>query len=410
MQTVVMDHDIDVAALSAQGDLLFAEVNALRTADPIYRSKKSQCWVVTGHAELAEGFSGSLPLSNHTFPDGLFRVLPEAELRARIPNSITYISPWLNNNDGPAHMRQRRLLLKALSRKLVEDLRPSVQARVKQLLDKAAERGTLEFNEEIARLLPGSVILSLFGMSQEHVTRLKGWADSVATALASFFPELHWLDALEDAVTDMITMFRVEIEKRRAEPSNDLIGALVSASESGDQLSNEEVLGLLILIIIAGHDTTSNSMTLGIRALARHPDAWAQWREQPERGVDFSIELMRYIAMSAALPRIVAADFEWHGRSLKKGELVMMMIAGGNRDPLVFEHPEALDFSRRNDAAMTFAPGMHHCVGHLLAKLQMSEFFGALTSRFAGVEIMQEPEFMPALVFRGVKGLNVRFY
>jgi cytochrome P450 len=166
----------------------------------------------------------------------------------------------------------------------------------------------------------------------------------------------------------------------------------------------------LQLIIVAGHDTTVNSITLGARTIASQPALWAEWREHPERGVDYAIELMRYVAMSTALPRIAAQDFNWRGRAIRKNDLVMVMIAGGNRDPKVYAQPDELDVKRANDLALTFGPGLHHCIGHLLAKMQVSEFFNALTQRFDRLEILQPPEFQPNLVFRGVKALKVRLH
>jgi cytochrome P450 len=119
---------------------------------------------------------------------------------------------------------------------------------------------------------------------------------------------------------------------------------------------------------------------------------------------------MRYISMSSAQPRMVAKDFDWRGHMLKENDIVMMMIAGGNRDPRVFTNPETLDLNRATDKALTFGPGMHHCIGHMLAKLQMGEFFTAVTQRFERVEVMDEPEWVPNIIFRAVNGLNVRFY
>jgi cytochrome P450 len=118
---------------------------------------------------------------------------------------------------------------------------------------------------------------------------------------------------------------------------------------------------------------------------------------------------MRYVAMATALPRIVARDFVWRDRQLRQHQLVMLMMAGGNRDPRVFTEPEKLMLSRSNEDSLTFGPGLHHCIGHLLAKMQMSEFFSALTQRFDGVEVTEEPQFLHNLVFRGVRGLKVRF-
>lgn len=208
----------------------------------------------------------------------------------------------------------------------------------------------------------------------------------------------------------MLQVFRAEIADRKVHPKADLITQLLNVAEGDARLTMDQILATLILVIIAGHDTTNNSLTLGIRALATQPQAWNYWREHPEKGVDCAVELMRYMAMSAALPRIIAKDFEWHGRQLKQGQLVMLMVAGGNRDPKVYAHPEALDFDRLNDQAMTFGPGLHHCIGHLLAKLQLSEFFGALVQRFERVEILETPQFTPALVFRSVTALRLRFF
>jgi cytochrome P450 len=144
--------------------------------------------------------------------------------------------------------------------------------------------------------------------------------------------------------------------------------------------------------------------------MAANPAAWEYWREHPEGAVDSSIELMRFIAMSTTLPRIAASDFDWHGRPIRKGDLVMLMVAGGNRDPRVYSQPDVIDLTRSNDSALTFGPGLHHCIGHLLAKLQLSEFFTALVQRFERVEVLEPPTFTPALVFRSLTALNLRFY
>lgn len=400
--------DFDLAALGALGDPLLGRLSTLREHDPLYWSERSKCWIVTGHAEVTEGFSGALPLLNGKMEALLARVLPPEELQRRCPNSLRYMPRILPNLDGPEHARIRKLFVKAFSRKIVEDLRPYVRERIGVILDRAAAR-EIEFNEGVARQLPGAVILRLMGVSESYLERLKAWTDGVTRALTSFDPQPEWLDGLEKVVSEMFEVFGGEIESRRKQPRADLITALVEAVDEGDRLTFDEMIGALILTIIAGHDTTSNSMTLGVRALARKPDAWAELRAHPERNVDQTIELMRFMAMSTAQPRLAAQDFEWRGRRIRKHDLVMLMIAGGNRDPRVFPHPDQLDFSRQNDLSLTFAPGLHHCIGHLLAKLQLSEFFSALAQRFDGVELLEEPRFVPNLVFRGVYGMKVRF-
>jgi pimeloyl-[acyl-carrier protein] synthase len=359
---------------------------------------------------VTEGFSGTLPLSSTHIPKSLYRSMPPGELNARLPTAMRYMPRIVTNLDGAEHAHLRKLLVKAFNRKLVEGLRPYVRERAAMLLQTAAARREMEFNEGIARMLPGAVILRLLGMSPEYLARLKGWADGVTIALTSFNPKPEWLDGLEVVVRDMIQVFTAEIEQRRTAPQPDFITQLLNTVEDDARLTMDEMLATLILIIIAGHDTTSNSLTLGIRAMSRNPAAWQYWREHPEKGVDCAIELMRYIAMSTTLPRIAAADFDWRGRPIKQGDLVMLMVAGGNRDPRVYAEPENLDFTRRNDTALTFGPGLHHCIGHLLAKLQLSEFFQELVQRFDSVEIIEEPQFTQALVFRSVTALKLRFH
>jgi pimeloyl-[acyl-carrier protein] synthase len=410
MQTSTQPLDIDVATLGPSGDALFAELNRLREYDPLYWSATSHCWIVTGHAEVMEGFSGTLPLSSSSIPSRLRPGMPLDEMAARWPNTVLYMPHIVTNKDGADHARLRKLFVKAFSRKVVEDLRPFVRERVNQLLDKAASGEPVEFNEHIARMLPGSVILNLLGMSQDYLSRLEFWDDGVSKGMMSFNPPLEVLDQLEVVVSDMMRVFTAEIEDRRRHPRGDLISLMLNATEDGDRMTMEEMLGGLVLVVVAGHDSTANSITLGVRAMAKHPEAWAYWRAHPDKSVDSAIELMRYVAMSASQARLVAEDFEWHGRKLHRGDIVMLLIAGANRDPRVYREPETLDLTRRNDSVMIFGPGLHHCIGHLLAKLEVSEFFNALVARFDGADVLEEPVFTTALAFRGVDALHMRFH
>lgn len=410
MEQMVAAHDINLAAATPTGDGLLAEVNRLREFDPLYWSESSHCWLVSGHAEVTEGFSGTLPLSSSSIPERLRPGMPLADMRERWPNTVNYMPHIVTNADGTDHTRLRKLFVRAFNRKLVESMRPFVRDRVASLLDDAGQHGEVEFNEGVARMLPGSTILRLLGMSQDYLERLEYWDDGVSTAMMSFNPKMEWLDQLEVVVTDMVSVFRAEIEGRKTNPGEDLITQLLNAVEDGDTLTMEEMLGGLILVIVAGHDSTANSITLGVRAMAKNPDAWAHWHAHPENSADYGIELMRYVAMSASQARIVASDFEWHGRQLHRGDIVMLLIAGANRDPLVYNNPESLDLSRSNDRTMTFAPGLHHCIGHLLAKMQVGELFKGLVERFERVELIDEPVFTPALAFRGVAELRVRLH
>jgi cytochrome P450 len=409
MQQNTQSHDISLAALTLAGDALLPELNRLREQDPIHWSATSGVWIVTGHAEIIDGLACKVPLSNASLPDRLIPGMTVAEMQARWPTIVRYQPRSVTNADGADHTRLRKLFLKAFNRKLVEGLRPFVKQRVATLLDLAASKREVEFNGEIARRIPGSVVLSLLGMSQEYLDRLEEWDSIAAASLMSSHPTVEWLDKLEASQIEINAVFMREIDQRRVSPGNDLITELLQATEGGDKLSMEEMLQALYLIIIAGHDSTSNSISLGMRAMAKHPEIWDDWRAHPERSVDYAMELMRYVAMISAQPRIVAQDFEWQGKHLKKGDVAFLMIAGGNRDPKIFKDPEQLQLGRSSDESLVFGPGLHHCIGHLLAKMQVSEFFNAMVERFDRAELLEEPTFTSALVFRGVSSLRLRF-
>ncbi len=402
--------DINLATVAPTGDMLLPKLNAIRDVDPIFWSDLSRCWIVTGHEAVTEGFSGTLPLLNGKMESLLQRVLPGDELRRRIPNTLRVMPCILPNLDGEKHARLRKLFVKAFSRKLVEDVRPYVRQRISQVLDRAAAERDVEFNEGVARQIPGAVILKILGMPESYIERLKWWTDGTTQALVSFDPAPALLDTLEAVIKDMIETFEPLIEERRARPTSDFLSALVHASEAGVSLGFDELIASLNLLVVAGHDTTSNSMTLGVRALAQYPSAWEYIRNNPNRSVDAAIELMRFVAMSAVQPRMVDRDFEWRGHHLKQHDIVMLFIAGGNRDAAAYKNPEELDLTRANDRALTFGPGVHHCIGHMLAKLQMGEFLAAVTQRFDSIEVLEEPTWVPNLIFRSVAGLKARFH
>lgn len=409
MNTAVPTFDVDLSQAGPLGNAILEQFNRVREQRGVHWSEASQCWLVTRHAELIRALSGELPLSCRRLVQVTLAAVPATERARRYPNIMRYMPNWIIDVDPPDHTRLRRLLVTAFSRKVVESIRPFVRERVGVLLDKLAAHPCIEFNEGIARQLPGSVILKLLGLPQENLQRLRGWSNAFMEAVAVPGVSARALQAYEDALVDMNQVLAVEIEKRRHAPQDDLLSALVRANEAGDALSLDEMLGALHVLVVAGHDTTANSMTMGLATLIDHPDSWDYMYRHPGRTQDSVAELMRHMAMATAQPRFASEDFEWDGQSIKKGQLVFLVLAAGNRDPRVFDNPEKLDLQRRNDQSLSFAPGMHHCIGHLLAKMQLAIFFEELVRRFEGAELLDARwEFMPQIAFRGLYQLNVR--
>ncbi|MFA5630648.1 MAG: cytochrome P450 [Porticoccaceae bacterium] len=404
--------DIDLMdGARSRGLGIIDDFNSIREADPVFWSEKSQCWVVSRFEDVQDGFQCRKPLLNGQRSEFFLRSIPLEERAAKVPVLSKFVNDWIVNLDGPSHARLRKLMMQAFTKKIVEQFRPYARERVNFLLDRAIATPEIEFNEQIARPLPGYVIFKVLGLPEEYFPDLRNWANDTVEGTTVAMPPVESLIKADRAMASMNEVVLRELEKRKNNPSEDLLTTLMQAQEGGDKLSMDELFGAMHILIVAGHDTTSNTMTLGTEALARHPEAWQYLYENPDKAADCVNELMRYIAMSTGQTRLVGEDFEWHGKQLKKGQLVFLSIAGANRDPRAFQNPEKLDFQRDTAESQVFAPGIHHCIGHLLAKMQLVEFFSSMVQRFERLEVLDSPlQFMPTTVFRGMYRMNVRFH
>jgi pimeloyl-[acyl-carrier protein] synthase len=399
--------DVNFADAAILGDTLLERLDAIRESNPIYWSETNKCWVVTGHREVVEGFRGDLPLSNVRL-HYCWHFVPEEQRQKLFPYFMESLPHWLIDMDPPDQPRLRRLMMKAFSRKVTEDLRPVTRQTIKEALDDASQTEIVEFVGTVARKIPSRMILRLLGLSDDLLGPMRRWTDTINATLGGFAPSIDLLVQAEQTMLEMRRYFLPEIEKRRREPTEDFISALVTARDEGDQLSEEELLGILYLTLLAGNDSTGSTITLGTLALARHPDFCNHIRKHPDNILNAVMELQRYVGMSGTQQRMVSKDFAWHGQTLKAGQYVLLMIAGANRDPHVFPNPLKLDPTRPQDANMTFAPGLHFCIGHLLAKMQLVEFFPELLRRF-DVELVDEKlDFHPSIAFRGLNSLHLR--
>ncbi|MCY4426817.1 MAG: cytochrome P450 [Halieaceae bacterium] len=403
---------IELSRVEELGDRIIDQISNLREVAPIYWSDDEQAWIITGHAEVAKAFSGELPLSaaRHQM---LHMMLPDEEERNQlIPNILRYFPQFLIMQDGEQHARIRRLLVKSFSKKTVEAYRPAAREVIHQVLDGIHGKSEVEFVEELGRQITARNIMRMIGLEDEefYLPKLRHWA-AMGVALSTPGVSKELLKESDDAFAEMAAAFLPEIEKRRANPTDDFVSMMVHAGEGDDKLSNDELIGELILILLAGHDTTLNTMALSVRALSEHPDALDAMRNNPDNLLNALLELMRYIAMSTQQARIVAEDFEWNGHQLKAGQLVHIMTAGANRDPKVFDNPEKLDLNRDQAQNMTFGPGTHHCIGHLFAKLQLTEFFPEFLNRYERFGVVEdELQFGGGLTFRGPSKMHVRLF
>jgi cytochrome P450 len=410
MQAVADNVDINFAETGQLGNAILDKIRAMREVDPIYRSEvNGGIWVVTGYNEVVEGFAGKKPLSAYRLPGAVLGQIPESEWAEKVPYLIETVPHWLINMDRPRQWRLRNLAMKAFGQGIAESMRPHVRQFIREAFDSVEGQDSIEFVDNIGRRVPARTILKLLGLSEDLYSSLHGWSIALNECLGGInLPEEVMLRG-EKALHEMRAVFLPEIARRRENPTEDFISALVTARDAeGQGLHEEELLGILYVGLLAGHDTTANTISLGTAALCGMPDVRAYMRDHPDDMPDMVMEVMRYIAMATMQSRIASEDFDWNGHQIKKGDVVCLMIAGANRDPAVFPDPDTLDPSRPQGKNFTFAPGVHFCIGHFLAKVQTQEYFSALVNRYDPELLDDRLNFGMGLAFRGVDTMNVR--
>lgn len=391
--------------------VFFPAIDRIREEAPMFFSPSQQVWFISRHEDVINTFSDKR-WSENRLHGSQFMSIAEDERPKLIPNLLRFVPNWVNNIDSPQHDRVRRLLLKGFTRKVVEQIKPAIDEICDQLIDQALQEKEFDFVDKIAFPLPAAVILKLLGMPMEHLGKMRGWANSVTAALAGVMPPRETLLACEAAIAEMDELFLIEIEKRKTEPGNDMITALLQARESnGEGLTTEELLGILQLVIIAGHDSTANSIGLGLLAMLEHPEQMADYKSGKVDGMLAMSEMLRHVNVAAMQPRVALERMEMHGQQVEPGQYAFVMIAAANRDPRMFDNPTVMNFSRPNiDRMATFGPGFHHCVGHYLGRVELEALYRRIVNKFSKMEAdTRDLVFQLNPVFRGLEALPVRF-
>lgn len=402
--------DVDFRQAKALGNVMLDQLDVIRDDNPIYWSEVQNGWIVTGHDQVAEALKGTMPLSVNRLPR-MFTFMPDpAERDRRIPYVMATFQRMLLSLDPPEQPRLRRLLMKAFNRNVAEFYRPYARKVIAEALDNAEQVGELDFVEEVARRVPSRIIVRLMGLTDDYIPRMRHWAWATLAGAGGGGTTKDILDETEKAFHEMRNAFMAEIAKRKNEPGEDFISSLLAAEVAGEKLTDEEIVATCIMSLIAGHDTTGNTIGLGSLLLAQQPAVLSQFRTlDVDETLNAVMEIQRVIGMSTTQGRVVVDDFEWDGRQLKKGQLVYLMLASANRDPKAFDDPLTVDLQRDQGKNVVFGPGLHHCIGHLLAKMQLTEFFPAFAERFERMEILDETlDWGTMIGFRGLQSLNVR--
>ncbi|MFG2944238.1 cytochrome P450 [Streptomyces adustus] len=401
--TETIDEARDSAGLAPPGDLAAALDTPeacrdpypfyarMRREDPVHLSDRG-IWYLTRYTDV-EAALGDLRLSidreRMTRAFGAFG----GDLK-NLSRLMDRLGRVMTNTDPPDHARLRKLANRAFTARRAEALRDGIQRTVDRLIDEAVSAGpTMDLIDAVASPLPLAVVCDLFGIPPEDRPQVKTW-------FRRFGRITEDIDKSEEAIEQYEEYLAHLVRRRRADPGDDLISALVATQAQDDRLTDSELLSTCFVLITAGDETTTHLVGNAVLALLRHPDQLARLREDPALIRTAVDELTRYDTPTQAIVRVVAEDLEIGGRTLREGELVYLFLAATNRDPERFEDPDRLDLTRPGNRHLSFGLGPHFCLGGPLAKVQAEVAVGTLVRRLPQLRLADEAADGAALEWR----------
>ena len=316
------------------------------------------------------------------------------------------------NLDPPDHTRLRRIVSKSFTPSAMERLRPRMMQLVNEVLDKASDNGGMELIDDLAFPVPFQIISDLLDMPTSRSDELRNWSQIITNSLEPAATDEELL-ASDKAVEELVPYLTTIIEDRRKHLGDDMLSSLITAEESGEQMTTEELMAFLVLLYIAGHETTVNLIGNGTLALLNNPsqqDIVRQIGLKP-RHID---ELLRFDGPVQHTVRIPLKEVHYTvgdtTHTVQPGTMVLTSLGAANHDPSMFADPHALRLDRDNSHRhMAFASGIHYCLGSALAKLETEVAVGSLFTRFKNITIEGEPTWRDRITIRGVNQLKLTF-
>ena len=310
------------------------------------------------------------------------------------------------NIDPPDHTRLRKLVARVFTPRAIERLRPEVQSLVDAALADVGPSDAFDLIETLAFPLPFQVISHMLGMPEGDTEQLRDWSHQLAGTLDPILDEDQLRSSMLAAMHMRAHLTEV-IAWKRANPADDLLSGMIEQSDDGDALSDEELLDQVVLLFIAGHETTVNLIGNGTMQLLRHPDQLQRLRDDPALIVGAVEECLRFDPPVQMTRRITMAPFEASGHTIPPGTFVMAMTAAANRDPARWgDDADDLDITR--DGAnhhLSFGSGIHHCLGAALARMEAQVAIGTLAARYPALAFAGDPVHNGRVVLRGLDAL-----
>jgi cytochrome P450 len=379
----------------------------LREHDPVFWDEAAQRWVLTRYTDAVTALrdprlsAARFIASMDWVPDAMLDMLGPP-IRA-LTRQILFLDP-------PDHTRLRSLMVKAFTPRIVEAMRSHIQHIVDDLLDKVLPNGQMELIHDFAYPLPAIVIAEMLGVPPEDHQQFTRWTGNFGSILESNDLSLEQAIKAFLGVSEFMDYFRAIIAQRRIEPGDDLIQAFLNAEEGGHMLSEEELLGNCVLLLAAGHGTTTHLIGNGLLALLQHPHQYQLLKDNPNLISLAAMELLRYDGPVQATARHVSEDITIDGKHITAGQRVIISLGAANRDPAQFSEPDTLNLYRQENRHLAFGHGIHYCLGAPLARLEAEIAFNTLLRRLQQPQVnMNEVDWASGMIFRGLNKLPIVF-
>ncbi|MGE0765291.1 MAG: cytochrome P450 [Hyphomicrobiaceae bacterium] len=387
----------------------YPQLARLRESDPVHWSPALKSWVLTRYDDVARALASADEMS----PDRLtpfYASLPEPS-RSTLSEAMRYLSLWIVFRDPPGHTRVRALVAKAFLPGTINSWRPAIEETTERLLDSlaAAGPGETDLVAALTMQLPARVIMRIMNVPEGHLYEIKGWSDDIMSFLFSAREIRDKYERARRGAVAMAALFRKLIEQRRREPAHDLLSLLIAARDHDDRLSEDELVATAMLLLFAGHETTTNLLSNSTLMLLRDPQARDRFCSEPDNAGTAIEEFLRFDGPSNSMSRVVRIDHDIGGKQLRAGDRVFAMINAANRDPQHFADPDRIDVGRQPNRHLTFGQGAHFCIGAQLARLEARIALPRLFERFPDLAVGAAPAvWHDSLVARGLSSLPVR--
>jgi hypothetical protein len=379
----------------------------LREHDPVRKDPLAPAWVLTRYDDVLEMCRDPRFRKDPFAPERLPRLVRKQLAVGSEDTRVEIEAVSMLFLDPPSHTRVRGIFARAFTPASLAELRPRIELIARKRIDLVASRGKMDIVADLAYSLPVIVIAEMLGFPAEDYPRIKVWSDQLAAAL-SLNPSSEQQVKANEAWTEIRGYFDQVVYKSKGKPGNALLHRLLEAENEPDGLNREEIFTNCVLLLSAGHETTTNLIGNGVLALLRNCDQWELLVREPDLIEAAVEEILRYDSPVQWTSRLTGETIEMNGKVIPPGEIILGCLGAANRDPAKFSEPDRLNIQRTDNKHLAFGSGIHFCLGAALARMEMQIVLRELTTRFPKMRLAKKRlEWLKGLTFRGVKNLPV---